>query len=247
MNKVIIGNATLYNDDCRDVFPHLETVNAVITDPPYSSRTHRGHNSVAGKKRRDGFNRNTIKYDHMTTEQAKYLAEQYVRVCTGWIVWLTDFELAAVIRDTLEDLGRYAFTPLPFYSPGRSIRLSGDGPSSWTDWIIVARTKAQCRYGTLPGGYVIPPEARGKYYIGGKPIRLMDALVNDYSQCGDIVLDTHMGSGTTGVACVKASRHFIGCEIDASAFDIACKRIESAFAQRSLLDELISFEQKNLL
>lgn len=248
MNKVVIGNATLYNNDFRDVFPNLETVDAVITDPPYSLRTHRGHNSGA-KIHRDGMNRNALKYNAMTTDQAQYLAEWYVRVCTGWIVWMTDSVLAQSISDMLEDLGRYVFAPLPFYSPGRSVRLSGDGPCSWTDWIVVARTKAQCRWRTLPGGYVMTPEKNGKFYVGGKPVRLMDALVMDYSQRGDVVLDTHMGSGTTGVACIKASRRFIGCEIDARAFDIACKRIEATFAQRPLLDVdvLPPLEQASLL
>ncbi|MDB5522788.1 MAG: dpnA 3 [Rhizobium sp.] len=40
-----------------------------------------------------------------------------------------------------------------------------------------------------------------------------------------------MGSGTTGVACVKAGRHFIGIEIDEGYFDIACERIRKAYAQ----------------
>lgn len=248
MNKVVIGNATLYNNDCRDVFPHLETVNAVITDPPYSSRTHLGHNSKT-KNQRDGMNRNALEYDAMTTDQAKYLAEMYVSICTGWIVWMTDSVFAQAISDMLEDLGRYVFAPLPFYSPGRSVRLTGDGPCSWTDWIVVARTTAQYRWRTLPGGYVMTPEKHGKFYVGGKPVRLMDALVMDYSQRGDVVLDTHMGSGTTGVACIKASRRFIGCEIDAKAFDIACKRIESALSQPSLLDADVqpSLEQEELL
>ena len=48
------------------------------------------------------------------------------------------------------------------------------------------------------------------------------------------MLDTHMGAGTTGVACIRTGRKFIGCEIDPAAFDIACKRIEQAYAQGQL-------------
>jgi DNA modification methylase len=40
-----------------------------------------------------------------------------------------------------------------------------------------------------------------------------------------------MGSGTTGVACAKLGRKFIGIEIEPRYFDIACKRIEQAYAQ----------------
>ena len=136
----------------------------------------------------------------------------------------------------MEAAGRYAFAPLPFYQPGRSVRLTGDGPSSWTDWIVVARTKAQLKWGTLPGGYVAGPGWNDKARMGGKPTLLMDALVADYSRPGYTVLDTHMGAGTTGVACARAGRKFIGCEVDRAAFDLACERIAAAYAQGSLLD-----------
>ena len=53
----------------------------------------------------------------------------------------------------------------------------------------------------------------------------------------DIVLDPFMGSGTTGVACAKLGRKFIGIEIEPKYFDIACKRIEQAYAQPNLFIE----------
>jgi DNA modification methylase len=46
-----------------------------------------------------------------------------------------------------------------------------------------------------------------------------------------------MGSGTTGVACVKLGRRFIGIEIEPKYFDIACRRISDAYAQPDLLIE----------
>lgn len=48
---------------------------------------------------------------------------------------------------------------------------------------------------------------------------------------GETVCDPFMGSGTTGVACVKEGRGFIGIELDEQYFDIACKRIEGAYSQ----------------
>ena len=52
-----------------------------------------------------------------------------------------------------------------------------------------------------------------------------------------IVLDPFMGSGTTGVACAKMGRKFIGIEIDPDYFDIACRRIEKAYSQPDMLIE----------
>ena len=51
---------------------------------------------------------------------------------------------------------------------------------------------------------------------------------------GDLVCDPFMGSGTTGVACAKQGRRFIGIEIDERYFEIACRRIEDAQRQADM-------------
>jgi DNA modification methylase len=48
------------------------------------------------------------------------------------------------------------------------------------------------------------------------------------------VLDPFAGSGTTGVACARLGRRFVGVEIELRYFDIACRRIEQAQRQRDL-------------
>jgi len=59
-----------------------------------------------------------------------------------------------------------------------------------------------------------------------KSLSLMEDLLKIHSNENDTVLDCFMGSGTTGVACKKLNRNFIGIELDATYFDIAKKRIE---------------------
>lgn len=63
-----------------------------------------------------------------------------------------------------------------------------------------------------------------------KPVPLMRWCLT-FLQSSGVVLDPFMGSGTTGVACVKAGRKFIGIEREPSYFDIACRRIEEAYRQ----------------
>ena len=63
-----------------------------------------------------------------------------------------------------------------------------------------------------------------------KPVSLMEYLIRTYTNEGDTVLDNCMGSGTTGVACAKSGRRFIGMEQDAGYFSIASERIAAAFA-----------------
>jgi site-specific DNA-methyltransferase (adenine-specific) len=61
-----------------------------------------------------------------------------------------------------------------------------------------------------------------------KPVALMEYLIKTYTQEGETVLDFTMGSGTTGVACAKLGRSFIGIEMDADYFAVASKRINGS-------------------
>lgn len=67
---------------------------------------------------------------------------------------------------------------------------------------------------------------RGAHHPTQKPVALMEYLIKTYTNEGETVLDFTMGSGTTGVACVKEGRSFIGIELDEDYFKIAKDRIE---------------------
>lgn len=76
----------------------------------------------------------------------------------------------------------------------------------------------------------------GKEHPTQKPLALMKWCL-EFLPKAETVLDPFMGSGTTGVACVKLGRKFIGIELDPKYFDIACRRIEEAYKQPSLFIE----------
>lgn len=63
------------------------------------------------------------------------------------------------------------------------------------------------------------------YHPTQKPVALLEDLIQTYSNTGDTILDFTMGSGSTGVACVRTNRNFIGIELDENYFQIAEKRI----------------------
>jgi len=63
-----------------------------------------------------------------------------------------------------------------------------------------------------------------------KPVALMEYLVRTYTHEGETVLDFTMGSGTTGVACERAGRRFIGIELDPTYYRLACARLRAAAA-----------------
>ena len=60
-----------------------------------------------------------------------------------------------------------------------------------------------------------------------KPVSLCEYLIKTYTNENEIVLDTCMGSGTTGVACINTNRDFIGYELEDDYFTIAKERLEA--------------------
>lgn len=72
---------------------------------------------------------------------------------------------------------------------------------------------------------------KNKLHNAQKPVELCEKAIRNSTSEGEAVLDTFMGSGTTGVACVNLNRDFIGMEIDEHYFDVAKKRIEDAQTQ----------------
>ena len=65
-----------------------------------------------------------------------------------------------------------------------------------------------------------------------KPVQLMEYLIKTYSNEGEVVLDNAMGSGTTGVACMRTNRNFIGIELDEKYFEQAKSRIEAELIEK---------------
>ena len=77
-----------------------------------------------------------------------------------------------------------------------------------------------------------------------KPVDLIRQLL---PMCGNTVLDTFMGGGSTGVACWQEGRKFVGCEIDRRWFDIAADRINRQTADGPLFEARPEPEQQSAL
>jgi DNA modification methylase len=102
-----------------------------------------------------------------------------------------------------------------------------------TEYILFFRDKGVKIYGTYATKrtfYVSKKNLQDKKLYGHptiKPLDIIENLIINSSKENDTVLDCFMGSGTTGVACKKLNRNFIGYEIDEKYFNIAKERIEN--------------------
>ena len=77
----------------------------------------------------------------------------------------------------------------------------------------------------IPNSLVEIKSTRGKHCTE-KPVALMEWFLKYYSKEGDVILDSTMGSGSMGVACVNMNRNFIGIEKDPEIYNVAVNRIE---------------------
>jgi site-specific DNA-methyltransferase (adenine-specific) len=210
-----------------------DQVDCIITDPPYSERTHKGQTD----KRRD------IDYTSLSPADVQAWAKAWAPRVRYWIAVMCDHSLIPTWSAALSAAGLYTFAPVPCVITGMTCRLAGDGPSSWAVYLVVARTKAAHKWGTLPGAYVVSPEhERGAARIGGKPLPLMQQIVRDYSRPGMLVADPCAGHATTLVAALQSGRRVWGAECDPAAHAAAVARLERVTAQPQLITETIQPE-----
>jgi hypothetical protein len=217
-----------------------EQVDCIITDPPYSERTQSGHSNTMRESRRLDSPRRAINYSHLSPTDVQAWAKAWAPRVRYWIAVMCDHTLIPTWSAALSAAGLYTFAPVPCVITGMTCRLSGDGPSSWAVYLVVARTKAAHKWGTLPGAYVVSPEhERGAARIGGKPLPLMQQIVRDYSRPGMLVADPCAGHATTLVAALQSGRRVWGAECDPVAHAAAVARLERVTAQPQLITETI--------
>jgi hypothetical protein len=159
----------------KDVLGDVEC-DAVICDPPYSEKTHDGANASVdmsssvyinkeGIRRTSTAQRRAISYSHWSATDVRDFVDSWAPRNRGWFVCLSDNGLCEAYESAFEANGLYAFAPVGILIPGMTVRMAGDGPSSWMLYANVARPKKLSKWGTLPGGYTGPPGHRASASI----------------------------------------------------------------------------------
>lgn len=212
-----IGACTLYLGDCMEVIPRLGAVDAVVTDPPYgifnTSNADKGvrkssRQQGSGKLKKRALNSADIEWDLAPKREFFDTA----RAISRWQIFWG---------------GNYFELP-----PARGI-LVWDKEQPWPNfsqaelaWTNIDRPAAMFRANS---GRAEP----NKVHPTQKPVSLMSWCLGFVPDAKSI-LDPFMGSGTTGVACARSGRVFIGVERDERYFDISCQRIRDAYLQADM-------------
>ncbi len=210
-----IGDATLYLGDCRDILPTLGKVDAVVTDPPYGIGRDGKPPSTSTHGGHKGYSFHGWDRDRPDAD----LIAAILSLAPTCVMWGGNY-----FADLLPPTAKWLV-----WDKGQRISQA-DAELAWTSLSGALRVCTINRVELMTDGAEHPTQ---------KPVKLMQWTL---AQVGNprSVLDPFMGSGTTGVACMKVGAAFVGIEREPSYFDIACRRIEAAYRQPRLFDEPVA-------
>lgn len=207
------GAIQLYQGDCLEILPTLGKVDAVITDPPFGVGN---FVQTTGRIMGRGVNRGQeVKWND------KPPPPEFFRIIKEKsrhrIVWGANF------FNSFEDKGGSIVwlkcQPMPNFSKADIASCTHFQKTEvveipWTNFTVTHKAESDH-----------PCE---------RPVELYEWCIR-YLPIANSVLDPYMGSGSTGVACVRMGRRFIGIEIEPRYFAIAVKRIQRAIEDQRLL------------
>lgn len=216
---------TLYLGDCREILPTL-SVDHVISDPPYEDELHKAMGRI---RRNDGREMvQDLGFDGVNAGRAE-TAAACVASARGWVILFTLAEGVRAWRDDLQAAKAKWDTTCFWVKPDSSPRFNGQGPARAAECFVTCW--AGTGYRKWNGGgkrglytHCVNTGRQGEHPTE-KPVPLMVEIVTDFTQPGEAICDPFMGSGTTGVACVRLGRSFVGIEQDSKWFDLSCRRI----------------------
>ena len=210
----------LLQGDCFELLQYIpdESVDMVLTDPPY------------------GMN---FQSDHRKTKYEKIKGDSNLD-------WLDDF-VNDIYRVSKPNTAHYVFCSfhhvdkfkqaiekkfkvkniLTWVKNNTSMGdLKGDFAPK-TEFIIFFHKGRKLINGKRDPNVLEFKRTRNEFHPTQKPVDMTEYLIGKFSDEGDLILDPFMGSGTTGVACLNTNRRFIGMELDETYFNIAKERIEN--------------------
>lgn len=223
-HEILAEGIEIYCGDCREILPTLGKVDAVVTDPPYGI----SYKSPSGSGMTSRGNYDIIAGDTVNFDPTPFLhypevvlfgANHFANKLPNSARWLVWDKRAGMTSNNNSDC------EMAWVKTGGSARLI---THLWNG-MLKDSEKDQKR--------VHPTQ---------KPVAVMEWILNQTTKAGQTVLDAYMGSGTTGVACFKMGRRFIGIEIDEKYYDISRKRLSDSMLSPDFFIKTPKPKQENL-
>lgn len=220
----------LKKGDCLELLKDIpdNSIDLVIIDPPYEIASGGSGGCFGVEKRK--YHKMVSKNKNINCGITNNVLDELVRVMKkiNIYIWCNKNQLRQYI-DYFEDIG--ATTDLLTWHKTNPVPTCNNKYLSDTEYLLYFRKDGVPMYGTYATKkkyYVTPTNKEDKKLYKHptiKPVDIIKNLIINSSLENDTVLDCFMGSGTTGVACKKLNRNFIGMELNEEYFEIAKKRI----------------------
>lgn len=208
----------LYNDDCFKIMKEMadKSVDISFTSPPYN------------RKRNDKYEN----YDDDIKDYYKFLrdfTDELLRI-TKKYVFINLQKNYYNKKDIFKYIGKYSdkIVEIIVWEKTNPMPASGFNITNAYEFFFVLSDSALKSNTTYTKNIIsssVNSNTTLKEHKAVMKQEISDYFIEKFTNVSDIVLDCFMGTGTTGVSCVKLNRNFIGIEIDKKYYEIAKERI----------------------
>lgn len=229
-----MNGVKLYKGDCIEVMKQMpdNCIDLVVTDPPYKLTSRGSSGTMSGYWAEDKAKKGIV-FDSNDTDINDYIGGLYRILKDGTHCYIMCNQLN--LPHFLDVIGKSEFKYIKCLIWDKCNKICGRYYMNCFEYIIMLRKGRERTINDcgMPDILRVPNiktlDKDGKnIHDSEKPIRLMEILIEQSTNEGDVVFEPFMGSGTTGIASVQSRRNFIGVEIDDKYFAIAEKRINNA-------------------
>jgi DNA modification methylase len=219
----------LYLGDCLEIMPHLESVAAVITDPPYGIK-----DAPIKGQGRTGKRAGAVNTWHPESEWDAAINPAWcVAVCekTELVAWMGHWRKRGEVEAAMTHPIRAEIVW------AKDCHVGPPCPVAMQDervWLFSPKGIKPKEFSTSVWSVPIIPTWSHKEHKNEKPVPLMARAIRLLTDAGETVLDPFMGSGSTIIAAIRSGRKAIGIEKDPEHFKNAVERIKRELAQGDL-------------
>ena len=229
------SNIKLYNDDCMNVLKQMQdsSVDLIVNDPPYLIHNAKRKNIDTELKYSLGklyTELNTA--DIVNGYDIELFGKEFIRVMKNIniYIWCNKLQIPDYLSFYVNKYG-CNFDILCWHKSNALPTYSNKYLTDTEYLLYFRKGKGKCfpkSYDDAKTYYIAPiNQSDKKVYMHPtiKPLSITERIIRNSSEENDVVLDPFMGSGTTGVACKRLHRDFVGVELNKQYFDIAQRRI----------------------
>lgn len=213
--QTAVMRSAVFNDDCIAVMKRYpdKFFNLAIVDPPYGNIDAIGLADNKKKGKQATKRTNYKLFENIAPDDEYYI--ELERVSKNQIVWGGNFlGLCGGVIVWQKNGTAFGEAEVAICSTHKSVRVF---EYTWNGMLQQNMKDKEIR--------IHPTQ---------KPVALYEWILKNYAKEGDVILDTHLGSGSSRIACHKAGLDFVGCEIDKDYFDKQEARFKNFIAQMTL-------------